>query len=59
MTELEFRLSGTKNCRELAEISVIYDISKKILTKYSHIYQCYFVNIFLEMPYNTLYLVNS
>ena len=37
----------------------MYDISKKILRKYSHIYKWYFVNIFLEMSYITLYLANS
>ena len=59
-TELKFRLPGTrtKKCRELAKQRVIYKISKKILRKYSYIYQQYFVNIILEMSYITLYFAN-
>ena len=56
--ELKSRLPGTgiKICRELDKWRVMYGVSKKILTKYSNIYQWYFVNIFLEMSYIILYL---
>ena len=35
----------------------MYEISKNMLSEYSNIYK-YFVNIFLEMSYITLYLAN-